>query len=199
MATGGVTALLHIQVWRCGGASIRAQGGGWCKRMAGQRQSSGKTWAEAAGAVVPTRGACPGGANSTGLSLTLDALFRSSPESRKTLCLNKEDEASQAWKRNIQSSLSSYPPRPPPTPAEGKAVWGDNRKGAEVAQVRRGDVSCRHSNAHLSHWSGDSRTGVFTEAPALRGRSSAESWPAKLPTASAKNTPDIIISLTSTT
>ena len=53
--------------------------------------------------------------------------------------------------------------------------------------------------AHLSHWSWDSRTGVFTEAPVLRGHSSAESRPAKLPTASAKNTSDIIISLTSTT
>lgn len=72
---------LHFQVWRCGGASIRAQGGGWCKRMAGQWQSSGQTRAEATGDVVPTRGACPGGESSTGLSPTLDTLFRSSPES----------------------------------------------------------------------------------------------------------------------
>ena len=149
----------------------------------------------------PTGGACLGGASSTGLSPTLETLFRSSLESRKTFCLNKEDEASQAWKLNIQSKVKSelLPSHPPSTSIEGKAVWDDNRKGTEVAQARRGDVFCRHSNAHLSHWSWDSRTGAFTEAPALRERSSAECRPTKLPTASAKNTPDIIISLTSTT
>ena len=83
VAAGGVQPWLHFQVWRCGGASIRAQGGGWCKRMAGQWQSSGQTRTEATGGVVPTRGACPGAGSSTGLSLTLDTLFRSSPESER--------------------------------------------------------------------------------------------------------------------
>lgn len=48
------------------------------------------------------------------------------------------------------------------------------------------------------------RLGVFTEAPMLPGSLGpwaqlTESQPTKLPTTSAKNTPDIIIPLTSTT